>query len=107
MAVVCGERQVSSLDANALTNPAVLVEVTSKSTEEYDRGDKLSHYKQLPSLQAVLFVAHRARRITVVERTVEGWDERDVRRGELVSLRNPAITFAVDDVYEGITLDPP
>ena len=46
-----------------------LVEVTSRSTEDYDRGDKLSHYKQLTTLQAVIFVSHRARRITVVERT--------------------------------------
>ena len=30
-------------DANAIVNPRYLVEVTSPSTEEYDRGDKLSH----------------------------------------------------------------
>jgi Uma2 family endonuclease len=59
--VVCGEAVASSLDANAITNPALLVEVTSKSTEDYDRGEKLSHYKQLPSLRAVLYVSRIAR----------------------------------------------
>jgi Uma2 family endonuclease len=105
--MICGERAVSPRDENAITNPTLLVEVTSKSTEDYDRGDKLSHYKQLPSLKAVLFVAHRTRRITVVERTADGWTEREARGGELVHLTSPAVSFPVDTVYEGITLDPP
>ena len=105
-AVICGERAVSHRDPNAITNPTLLVEVTSKSTEDYDRGDKLSHYKQLPSLTAVLFVAHRTRRITVVERSAGGWTQRDARGGEMVHVTSPAISFAVDSVYEGITLDP-
>lgn len=57
--VVCGERTVSSIDPNAVTNPTLLVEVTSPSTEDYDRGEKLRHYKHLGSLKAVLFVSHR------------------------------------------------
>ncbi len=104
--VVCGEAVASAIDANAITNPALLVEVTSRSTEDYDRGDKLSHYKQIPALRAVLYVSHRTRRITVVERTERGWDERELRGGERVSLGTPPATFAVDDVYDGIALDP-
>lgn len=106
VSVVCGEAIAASIDANAITNPTLLVEVTSKSTEDYDRGDKLSHYKQLPSLAAVLYVSHRTRNITVVVRTPTGWDEQELRGGEQVSLATPSIRFAVDDVYEGITLDP-
>ncbi|MBX3130127.1 MAG: Uma2 family endonuclease [Polyangiaceae bacterium] len=37
------------IDAKAIVNPTLLVEVTSRSTEDYDRGDKLSHYKQIES----------------------------------------------------------
>lgn len=107
--VVCGAGQTSSIDGNALVNPTILVEVTSRSTEDYDRGDKLSHYKQLDSLQAVLFVSHKARRITIVERTTDDgrarWQERDLRGGETVTLPVHGASFAVDDVYEGIELD--
>ena len=106
VSVICGEPAASSIDANAVTNPALLIEVTSKSTEDYDRGDKLSHYKQIPALCAVMFVSHRTRRITLVERTETGWDERELRAGEMVSLETPKVAFSVDDVYEGITLDP-
>lgn len=106
VSVVCGEAIMSSIDANALSNPAMLIEVTSKGTEDYDRGDKLSHYKQLPSLRVVLFVSHRTRSITRVQRTASGWEEREFRAGEVVALESPPLTFTVDEIYEGITLDP-
>jgi Uma2 family endonuclease len=106
VSVVCGDPTVSSIDPNAVTNPCVLVEVTSRSTEDYDRGDKLSHYKQLPALRAVLFVSHRTRSITRVERTDTGWSEQELRAGEVVTLASPQLAFSVDEIYEGITLDP-
>ncbi len=103
--VVCGLPQRSPIDKDAITNPAILVEVTSASTEDYDRGDKLSHYKQIPGLRAVLFVSHRTPRVTVIARTVDGWDERDLRPGEVVQLETPALRFSVDDLYGNVTLE--
>lgn len=104
--VVYGERQLSSLDRNAVTNPTLLVEVTSPSTEDYDRGDKLSHYKQLPSLRAVLIVSHRRARVTVIERTADGWREREFRAGDVLTLDTPSLTIPIDELYAGIELTP-
>jgi Uma2 family endonuclease len=105
VSVVCDPQQTSPIDSNALTNPTLLVEVTSRSTEDYDRGDKLSHYKQLASLRAVIFVSHRAPAITVVERGPSGWREQTFRGGERVGLESLDVHFAVDDVYARIALD--
>ena len=105
ISVVCGPRESSSVDRNALTNPVILVEVTSPSTEDYDRGEKLSHYKQLPSLAAVLFVSHRTQRITVVRRGATGWEELEFRAGERLVLQTPALSFLVDEVYAGVNLE--
>lgn len=103
--VVCGERRVSSRDKNAVTNPTLLVEVTSHSTEDYDRGEKLSHYKQCQSVATVMIVSHRRPQITLIERTAAGWEQREVRSGEEVVLRQPALRFLVDDLYAGIVLE--
>lgn len=104
--VICGTPAPAAIDANAVTNPTLVVEVTSRSTEDYDRGDKLSHYKQLPSLNAVLFVSHRSARVTLIERTKAGWVEREFRSGEHVAVAEPKLSFPVDELYAGITLDP-
>jgi Uma2 family endonuclease len=103
--VVCGERVTSSIDRHAMTNPTLLVEVTSRSTEDYDRGEKLSHYKQLPSLRAVLIVSHRYPRVTVITRSATGWEEREARPSERVPLSEPRLELSVDELYRGIPLE--
>lgn len=103
--VVCGERRTAGIDKNAVVNPTLLVEVTSSSTEDYDRGEKLNHYKQCPSLQAVLFVSHRRPQISAVSRTAAGWEQREYRLGEHVMLEGLALTLAVDEIYAGVVLE--
>ena len=102
--VICGALQAAKMDANSATNPTVLVEVTSDSTEDYDRGEKLRHYKQLPSLRAVLFASHRRKQVTLVSRSATGWDEREFRSGEAVIIVEPKVSFPVDELYAGIEL---
>jgi Uma2 family endonuclease len=103
--VVCGEHQVSPLDRHAVTNPTLLVEITSHSTEDYDRGEKLSHYKQCGSVAAVLIASHKRPQITLFERLGGAWEQHEFRLGEHVLVRHPSLTFAVDDVYAGIALE--
>lgn len=103
--VTCDDRQTSEKDPNAVVNPTLIVEVTSRSTEDYDRGEKLNHYKQLDSLRAVIFVSHRQRQVSVVERSEDGFHQSEFRNGESVTLREPACSFSVDELYEGITLE--
>jgi len=40
-----------------VTNPSVIVEVLSPSTEAYDRGEKREHYQQIASLREYVLVA--------------------------------------------------
>jgi Uma2 family endonuclease len=103
--VICGERQTASVDRNAITNPTLVVEVTSNSSEDYDRGEKLNHYKQCPTIAAVLLVSHRRPKVTVIARSAEGWHEREYRPGEQVSLEAPSLAFGVDELYAGIVLE--
>jgi Uma2 family endonuclease len=101
----CGPRIASRVDANALTNPVLLVEVTSRSTEAYDRGEKLENYQHITSLQAVVFVSHREARLTLVERTPTGWSTQDFTRGQQLVIKSPALSLEVDRVYAGVELD--
>lgn len=98
VSIVCGGIDRAKEDPNAVTNPRILVEVTSPSTEDYDRGDKLSQYKQLPSLRAVLLISHRRRQVTIVSRNDNTWEDRIVRGGERVVFGSE-IAFDVNELY--------
>ncbi|AUB81056.1 Uma2 family endonuclease [Candidatus Thiodictyon syntrophicum] len=57
---VCGERRFWDERRDVITNPTLIVEVLSDSTESYDRGDKFAYYRSLPSLSAYLLLSqHR------------------------------------------------
>jgi Uma2 family endonuclease len=101
-AVVCGAVQHTVDDRDAATNPLILVEITSNSTEQYDRGEKLRHYQTIPSLQEILIVSHRERRITIHRRDEHGWSIDEARAGESLQLRSISGVLPVDDVYLNI-----
>jgi len=101
--VVCGPRELDSEDPYAVTNPTLLVEVLSRSTEEYDRGDKLEHYKRLPSLRQYVLVSHRAREIEVWTRAdddAEKWSQHVYRDGERAQLASIGGTLDVSELYD-------
>jgi Uma2 family endonuclease len=100
--VVCGALEVDAEDSKGRTvsNPRILVEVLSPSTEDYDRGEKLGHYKRIVSLEEVLLVAHDRREIEVVRREADGsWSRHIAGAGESVRLAAFGIDISVDEVY--------
>ena len=54
-----------------ITQPVLIVEVLSESTEAFDRGDKFAAYRSLDSLQEYVLVDIQARRVEVFRRTPE------------------------------------
>ena len=54
--VICGEIQTYQEDQNAVINPMLVIEVLSKSTESYDRGDKFHKYCALPSFREYVLI---------------------------------------------------
>ncbi len=94
--------ELDAVDRHVVTNPVLVVEVTSPSTEEYDRGEKLGHYQRIPSLREIVMVAHRGQRIDVVRRGADGsWTTGSAEAGGRVTLLSLGCLLAVDDVYRG------
>ena len=91
MSVVCGRLELDPEDVkgHTVTNPRVLVEVSSPPADAYDRGDKLAHYQSITSVEEVVFVAQERREVDVVRRERDGTRSRHVfRDGESVALRS-------------------
>jgi Uma2 family endonuclease len=85
--VICGPSERDGVDPQAVTNPTLIIEVLSRSTEEYDAGDKFEHYKTLASLQQYVLVSHRERAVEIRTRGEAGeWRAAIVRDGEIAAL---------------------
>lgn len=55
--VVCGEPEFLDEEEDVVTNPAVIIEILSESTEAFDRGEKFVAYQQRESLLEYVLVA--------------------------------------------------
>jgi Uma2 family endonuclease len=100
--VVCGELERDPESPATVVNPRVVVEVLSDGTEAYDRGQKLDHYRRIPSLAAVVLVSHRAPAIEVWERTSDGtWGRREFGTGQAAEIQALPARLLVDEICLG------
>jgi Uma2 family endonuclease len=98
--VICGELEVDPENRDTAINPRVVVEVLSDSTEKYDRGVKLWHYRQIPSLGAVVLVWQHERRIEIWQRAGDGsWAADASGAGETARIASVECRLVVDEVY--------
>ncbi len=79
--VTCSERDLADLDAVAVREPVLLLEVLSPSTAAYDRGDKFLSLQKLTSLQEYALLDAVAPRLEVFRRNAAGRFEHYVFEG--------------------------
>lgn len=100
ISVVCGRLELDPEDDKAATNPVVIVEVLSPSSEAYDRGAKFSHYRQIPSLRDYVMLNHREPRIEVYHRNESGrWELREATAGQTIEVASIGCVLSVDEIY--------
>lgn len=107
--IVCGEPEFADGDRDTITNPRVVIEVLSESTEGYDRGTKFQHYRQIPSLQVYVLVAQDEARIEQFVRQADGTWVLQIFADPAgaFTLATVGATVPLADVYRGVTFPPP
>jgi Uma2 family endonuclease len=107
--IVCGEPQFHDTHRDYLTNPALIVEVLSPSTELNDRGEKFICYQTLESLTTYLLVTQDTPRIEVfVRQSDDSWRYTRVEGLEAVlTLDAPGGELRLADVYAGVAFPTP
>jgi len=109
--VVCGEPEFLDERRDVITNPTVLFEILSPSTEVYDRGEKFAAYQQRPTLQDYVLVAQDRVSVEHYSRQDENggvWRYERLDRPDAV-LRLPSVGCEVllSDIYARVTFPEP
>ena len=103
--VVCGPLAKDPADRNAITNPTLIVQVLSDSTEATDRGDKWRHYRMLPSLQSYVLINTREPVVEVFIRNGSSCSLTDAGPGEFAALGLHDAKLDVDALYASVVDD--
>ena len=98
--VVCGKVETDPESKDTVANPTVVVEVLSPATIDYDLGEKFEHFRQIPSLKAVVYIWQDRRQIEVRTRTTgDDWRTEAVGAGSVARLESLGCTLDVDALY--------
>ncbi len=107
--VICGEPKYLDEYRDVVTNPTVIIEVLSPTTEKFDRGEKFDRYDAWnPTLSDYLLVSQEQARIEHYIRQADGTWTRAVSRGlrSKVVIKSIRCTLKLKDVYDRINLKP-
>lgn len=98
-AVVCDPVECDGDSPTHVTNPRVIVEVLSSTTERYDREQKRLYYQQLDSLREYVLVAQDRRRVELWQRVGDGWVYSVHESGGRAALTSIHYALDVDELY--------
>lgn len=99
VSVVCGPLEGDPAGKDTATNPKLIVEVLSDSTEAYDRGAKRKHYQRIASLEQYALVSQHERQIEVWRRSGDEWSALQIGAGGRVELDSIGCFVDVDTLY--------
>jgi Uma2 family endonuclease len=105
--VTCNPEDFSG-KSRLISNPSIIVEILSESTELHDRGIKWAHYRTLPSLRYYIMVSQQKPMVEVYGRphaqslfyfeSFEGMDA-------TVDLREMDLKIPMQEIYNGIVFE--
>jgi Uma2 family endonuclease len=98
--VICGEPRFEDETRDVVENPKLIVEVLSDSTERYDRGDKFTSYRTIPTLTDYVLVTQTSVLVEHYHRLPDTtWIYRALGPGERLVLASLGCEISVDRIY--------
>ncbi len=74
ISIICGKPQTTDKTFDTITNPSVIIEILSPSTQNYDKGGKFTLYRDIVSLNEYILIDSEAIHIEkFVKNTDHSW----------------------------------
>lgn len=84
--------------------PQLIVEVLSKSTEQFDRTDKFLDYQQLPTLEEYVLVSQDSMQVECYRKQPDGtWAYQHYGAGDVVTLESFKFQCAIASIYNKVS----
>lgn len=104
--VVCGPPKFDDEQKDTLTNPALIVEVLSDSTKDYDRGEKFEQYRTVESFSEYVLIAQDKIHVEhFVKQSAHSWLLSETNRKEdALTLSSISCVLALAEIYDKVSV---
>lgn len=104
--VICEKPAYFQDREDIITNPLVIVEVLSRSTEKFDRDDKFVYYRSLPSFREYILVSQQMHLVDTYYKERDDFWRLTPFEGldKTVLFRSLDVEIPMNDIYRNVTL---
>ena len=102
--VIEGEPSYADRGTTTVTNPLLIAEVLSKSTQNYDQGDKFAYYRSIPEMKEYVLIAQKKFHVMQHQKTEDNkWLLSECETEDAV-IKLATVDFAVElsEIYTGV-----
>ena len=101
--LIKGEPIYSDKGTTTVTNPVMIAEVLSPSTQNYDQGDKFNYYRSIPEMQEYILISQKQRHIMQYSKTEAGWLLTEYETEEaIIKMTEVDLELELSDLYTGV-----
>lgn len=102
-----GEANYYGTSKTTITNPSLIVEVLSKSTQNYDQGEKFYYYRSIPEFKEYILISQYQYYVMQFNKINQGkWVLSEYRNdNSALSLQAVKFDISFEDIYENVNLD--
>jgi Uma2 family endonuclease len=104
--VVCGDPQFSDSRSDTLINPILIIEVLSKSTKDYDRGEKFEQYRMIGTFKEYVLVAQDKQHVEhYIKQADNTWVLSETNRIEdSIELSSIGCGLKLSEIYDKVNI---
>lgn len=105
--IVCGDYKASVMYTDNLTTPSVIIEILSKSTQDYDRGSKFMLYRSIKTLKEYILIDSTTISVEHFEKeTDNSWRLTEFKQlTDNFFISTISLTLQLRDVYEDVSIE--
>jgi Uma2 family endonuclease len=106
ISIVCGEIITLNGDNWNALNPTVIIEVLSKSTKNYDRGEKFKLYREIKTLKEYMLVDSESVHVEIFRLNKNNhWELEEYNDGNSnIEIKVINENIAIAEIYDGVNL---
>jgi Uma2 family endonuclease len=102
--LIKGEPIYVDKGTTTVTNPVMIVEVLSSSTQNYDQGDKFTYYRSIPEMEEYILVSQQRYHVMQYTKTEAGkWLLSEYETEDLsIQLASTDLKLNLGEIYTGV-----
>ena len=106
ISIICNDPEFTDDNFDTITNPTVIFEILSKSTRNYDLGEKFVLYRQIPTLKNYILIDSESLKVIKYSKNVdESWLLTEMSSiSDSFNLESLAVSLQLDSIFKDVKL---